>query len=183
MTATASETSRNREPNGGFTLVELTIASLLLLIALALATSLFLESLRVFGAAGLRVTDPLPELASIRLRRDLRGATSPTPVPVPVWRTGVLTVDRPDGSTVQWSLEGDRLVRIAAGPEGPVARALLDRVAAWRWRAWPQHTYEVEIAFVRIAPTFVSATSGRRADPELDWIRLRATTRGGGEGL
>ncbi|MDX1630367.1 MAG: prepilin-type N-terminal cleavage/methylation domain-containing protein [Thermoanaerobaculia bacterium] len=167
---------------GGFTLVETLIASLILLLALALATSLFLESLRVFGAAGLRLTDPLPELASEHLVRDLRGARSPGGIPVPAWRSEPLTLARPEGTTVRWSLVDDRLVRTVAGPTGPVRRPLLDRVVGWRWRSWPQHTYEVEVLFVRIGPDFVAASRGRRSDPELDRIRIRATTRGGGEG-
>lgn len=166
----------------GFTLVEMAIASLILLLALALATSLWLESLRVFGAAGLRARDPLPELASERLRRDLRATTSPGGVPLPAWRSDPLGVRGPDGSTVLWSLEGDRLVRTTAGPTGSVTRPYLDRVVGWRWRSWPQHSYEVEVVFVRVAPAFVSAAGGRRADPELHRLRLRATTRGGGEG-
>ena len=178
----SSRRGSRRGGQAGFTLVEAMIASLVLLLGMAIATDLLLEAVRVTAVAGVRARDPGPELAADRLREDLRTARPPGGFPVPVWTSLPLGLDRPYAPDVTWDLEGDRLVRVAAGPGGPVSRPYLDGVVSARWRTWPPGRYEVLVIAVRESPAFVSAARGRMVEARPVTIRLLVAPRGEGDG-
>lgn len=176
--------SRHPEGRGqrGFTLAELVIAMLVLLVGMAIALDLFVEAARLTAAAGIRARDPLPELATDRLRDDLRAARPPSGFPMPVWAPLPLSLDRPYAGPVRWELAGDRLVRVTPGPDGPTRRAWLDGVVSARWRIWPPGHFEVLVIAIREGPAFVAASRGRTKDPAPVTIRLLVGPRGEGDG-
>ena len=171
-----------RSRRSGFTLVEVAIASLVLLLGLGIALDLWLEAARLTAAAGARARDPLPELTIDRLRADLRAARPPRGVPVTVWTPLPLSLERPSAPRVDWRVEGDRLVRETSGPDGPTVRPVLDGVVSASWRSWPPGHYEVLVVAVRESPAFTAAIRGPRADPEPLVLRLLVAPRGEGDG-
>ena len=173
--------SRNRRERG-FSLAELVIAMLVLLVGMAIALDLLVESARLTAAAGSRARDPLPTRATDRLRQDLRTARPPLGMAGPAWSSLPLVLDRPYASPVTWRLSGDRLVRVTPGSEGPVSRPWLDGVVSARWRVRPPGHYEVLVVAVRESPAFVSASRGRRGVPEPVTLRLLVAPRGEGAG-
>jgi prepilin-type N-terminal cleavage/methylation domain-containing protein len=98
--------SPSRSGQGGFTLIELSISLAILLLALAIASQLLMETSQLFAeSAGESLDTPVP-LVIARIRADVQGAAAAYPV---------LDVD---GSLVQIVLEGfDRqiLYGMAAG--------------------------------------------------------------------
>jgi hypothetical protein len=128
----------------GSTLVELAVASLVLVVALALAHGLLVECLRVFASSSRDLRQPDRTLALRQLRLDLAAAE---PVAFdPYWSSEDLTFRAPDGRR-RWHLAGDRLVRESFDADGRPAgvRPMLDGVVALRWRAPARGLVEVEI--------------------------------------
>ena len=117
-----------RSGAAGFTLVELLVSLFLLLLALALAAQLLVESSQMLAdAAAEQVESPLP-LAVARLRADIVGAASFT-----LLDDRLLLEGHPAG-TVLYEMTGDELRRIVVDAAGePLGESVLLRgVAGWR---------------------------------------------------
>jgi prepilin-type N-terminal cleavage/methylation domain-containing protein len=118
----------------GFSLVELSLAMLLLVLAFVIADGLLVESLRslVIGTRELR--EPADRLALRQLRDDLRAAR-----PISGWGSGEsdpLDCVRPD-RIARWQLVGERLERRQLDLDGTDrgARIVLEDVVSFRWQA------------------------------------------------
>jgi hypothetical protein len=164
-----------RAGEAGFTLIELAVATVVMLLALLLACDLLDESGRLLAHSARRARDAQPLLATELLRNDLRAALPV--VPPGLWSSDALELDRPTFGAATWQLAGDVLERIAAEGGQPLLRG----VAGWRWRALPGGAVEVEIR-LRASGTWLSqARQGPpRADPGgEERILLLVAPRGG----
>ncbi len=171
-------TGRGRE--GGFTLLELVIASAVLMVALAIAADLLSESLRLFSGSVVSLTRVREETALRRLAGDLRtlelvAGTGGT------W--SVLPLELADGDRrVVWALRSGRLVRAARDAASASAAPLLDDLVGFRWRA--AETGWVEVALDRRAPAAplawrLASAQWRRRDERLESFTLGIAPRRG----
>lgn len=132
--------ARSRPAERGFSLLELMIAVALMIVALALANELLIESQRRLAIGARAQLEPDDSLALRLLRDDLRAAA-----PIAGW-SGPLDCRRPE-LTARWELDGETLQRRTFDLDDVDrgARAMLDRVVAFRWRPLAAGAVEVEI--------------------------------------
>jgi prepilin-type N-terminal cleavage/methylation domain-containing protein len=159
----------------GFTILELTVALVVLLVAVLMACDLLDESARLLHHSVRRARDPWTLLTTELLRNDLRGGT-PLPAGPGVGPPLQLITDE---GLVTWELgPRDELLRGVSG--GPV-RTLLRGVSGWQWRLLPGPAVEVELR-LHLSSPYLRQAGGRlpRADPgediTLHWL---VVTRGG----
>ncbi len=114
-----ARSQRGCRRNAGFTLLELTIATVIMAVALALSAGLLTESQRRFAAAAREQLDSDPGVALAMLRADLQasvgtagGGLPGVPSPLPL-----ILVGHPAG-TVRYEVDGDDLVRTVTAPSG-----------------------------------------------------------------
>lgn len=133
---------RRRHGEGGFTLVEVAIATLVFLLVLLVTNGLLIESLRLFSLAGRELREP-QELAALRLlREDLHAAETP----VPSLPTDPLLARQADGFAL-WQLVGHRLERHLLALDGTDRgrRPMLDGMIAFRWQVTAPGLTEVTL--------------------------------------
>lgn len=176
-----------RDSERGFSLLELVVATTLLLLALALGAGLLIESLRQTSAAGRTLREGDDAGALHRLRSDLRGLAPAVPATLG-WESGPLVLLEEERA-VAWALEGEHLVRAEVGAAAPhggedvgVSSRLLREVVAFRWRVEPPAWVEVEI--VRRVPTHTPAVrlasaQWQRRGETLEATRVGAARRSG----
>jgi prepilin-type N-terminal cleavage/methylation domain-containing protein len=172
-----------RRPDSGFTLVELLVSLLLVLLALALAAQILVESSQMLAdAAAEQLEAPLP-LATARLRSDILGAASFT---VLDGGDRLLLEGHPAG-TVLYERAGDELRRIVldAGGEPLGESVLLRGVAAWRCQGSGSRLVAVTIRYrrraIRPSPLQTLPAHGRPGGEERTETLLLAP-RGAGLG-
>jgi prepilin-type N-terminal cleavage/methylation domain-containing protein len=141
----ATVTTTRRSGAAGFSLIELVVAMFLLLLVLALAGQLLVESGRIFSAAARELRSPEDDLALRWLRTDLKSGV-PVEIFNPEWSSEPLVLLE-DGRALAWAAEGERLLRAEAPEAGapPTERILLEDVIAFRWRVPTLGLIEVEI--------------------------------------
>ncbi|HYG64898.1 MAG TPA: prepilin-type N-terminal cleavage/methylation domain-containing protein, partial [Thermoanaerobaculia bacterium] len=112
----------------GFTLVELLVSLLLLLLALGLAAQVLVESSQMLADAAAEQVESPPSLAVARLRADVLGSASFSAL-----EDNLLLQGHPAGS-VLYELAGDELRRIVLDTTGePLGESVLLRgVIGWR---------------------------------------------------
>jgi hypothetical protein len=116
----------------GFTLLEVLISLVLLMLALALAAQILLETSQVLTEAAAEQLDaPIP-LAVARLRGDVLGSAAFTVVEGPRGEAGLLLEGHPAG-TILYERAGDELRRTLLDPGGaPLGEGVLMRgVTGW----------------------------------------------------
>lgn len=141
----ATVTTPRRSGAAGFSLIELVVAMLLLLLVLALAGQLLVESGRIFSAAARELRSDDDDLALRWLRADLKGAL-PVEIWNPEWSSEPLVL-LDGGRALAWAADEGRLLRAEAAEAGaaPTERVLLEGVVAFRWRVPTLGLIEVEI--------------------------------------
>ena len=129
---------RGRDRQGGFTLVELSIALVLLIVGLLIAADLLMETSQLFAeTSGESLDTPVP-LVVARIRGDVQGGI------------GIATVRRTDGSLAQvviqgaadqivYEKQGDTLLRTVAVSGAPprTPETLWRGVVAWNCQTLP----------------------------------------------
>ena len=171
----------------GFTLVELAVATAVLLLAVLLACDLLDESGRLLHHSVRRARDPWTVLAAELLRNDLRGANpktiAPPPTPPPGFEEEAPLVVQTSDGVVLWRRTSDgQLVRtIAAGP----SRAYIRDVRSFRWRLLGGgDAVEVWIRY-HVSSPYLRQLAGRmpRSDPGEDQdLHVIVVARGGSAG-
>lgn len=130
----------------GFTLVEIAIAALLLMLGLLLAAQLLVESGQLLARAHARTLEQQPRLALELLRRDVRSALPPLAGP-----EGDDLRLRHRDEIVIWRLREGCLERatssLGASTEPPATRCVLPGVAHWQWQA--ASPYRLDLQLVR----------------------------------
>ena len=140
----------------GFTLIEVTVALLLFLVGLAIASDLLMESSRMFVEAAGEATDTPAALAAARIRADVQDATSVAPQLSPIDGTLDSVHVQGGGQDIVYQKSGDTIYRIIYPASGPP----LDPVILWRGvSAWSCE------AGGKDAPALLSVTYTRRTTP------------------
>jgi len=129
----------------GFTLVELAISLLLLMLIFALSAQLLVETARIHAAAARELRATEDDFALRTLRADLRSG-----VPAGAWSelwTSDPLVLRDGERAIAWAADAERLIRAEAREDEatPVERVELDGVLGFRWRVPLPGLIEVEI--------------------------------------
>jgi Prokaryotic N-terminal methylation motif len=176
------EAVSDRRSEAGFTLVELAVATAVLLFAVLLACDLLDESGRLLHHSVRRARDPWTVLAAELLRNDLRSA-DPTKIvplaPPPMFEENrELQLRTADGVVVWDRTAAGELVRsIAAGP----AHAYLRDVRSFRWRRLKGGGVEVWIRH-HVSSPYLRQLAGSlpRSDPGED-LDLHVITVARGE--
>ena len=168
----------------GFGLVELAVATALLLVGLLLASGLLLRSQITANRVVAELSDPQPSYATARLRRDLEGAVV-APASLFGWQSGRLEVVDGEGDRIAWEVVGTTLhrQRLDGGGDEEVAQPVLQDVVGWRWRRAAPRLMDVEIRFrARDASGAVLLDARRtwRAAPIEKRRLLRVAIRRGG---
>ncbi|MEO8196201.1 MAG: prepilin-type N-terminal cleavage/methylation domain-containing protein [Thermoanaerobaculia bacterium] len=135
--------SRQRS-DAGFTLVELLVSMLVLVLVLMVTNGLLVESLRIFSNSGRELRQPGAELALRLLREDLH-AGRPLPAGIAETHTG-LTCERPDRIEV-WEMDDNRLVRRTYDPAWtPLGtRPMLDGMIEFFWETTAEGAVHVRL--------------------------------------
>ena len=156
-----SETCRRLQ--AGFTLVELMIATALIMLTLILALSLIQANHRQMQAVDANIEKAVMEAGVERIRRDLRSATRVTLI-VPRWVDAPLILELDNGTQLIYTRDDRGLVRreVSTRPGAQGSELVLMRdIVGFRWRSpgsrlvdfeliWPRH--EDAVAF-GMAPT------------------------------
>jgi prepilin-type N-terminal cleavage/methylation domain-containing protein len=149
--------SPSRRRQAGFTIIEMTIALVLLLVGLLIAADLLMESSRLFVETAAQALDTPAPLAAARIRADIQGSTSVTP------QYSLLDTNQLDsvhvrggGAEIVYQKTGDAIYRVVYPSGGPPQ----DPVILWRgvtsWKCDPGSTG---------SPAFLSVTYTRRSTP------------------
>jgi hypothetical protein len=172
---------RSRRGEAGFTLIELAIATIVMLFAVLLACELLDESGRLLHHSVRRARDPWTLLAAELLRNDLRGAIAPTsPYGQGLWVPDQpLRLDTQDGLVV-WG-RGARGELVRASETGD-AHAYLQDVRDFRWRTMGGGAVEVWARY-HVSSPYLRQLAGSlpKADPGADEdLHVLVVARGGG---
>lgn len=135
-----------RTGQSGFTLIELSVALVLLLLALALAADLLQETAQIFAyTSGEALDTPVP-LAIARIRNDVQGATGVILIPGRKGLDGLLLqgLDRP----VLYERRGGALYRRVVPGEPAI---LWQGVTDWRCQVLPSGLVDLEVTYRRRA--------------------------------
>ena len=132
----------------GFGLLELLVAVALVLMGMALASSLLVRSQIAASRSIAALRNPQPQFASVRLRRDLESGSIESPW-LPGWRSGALILRRSGGERIAWRFEGTTLRREQLNEDGraSVVQVVLRDVESWRWRQPIPGLVDAEIRF------------------------------------
>jgi len=112
----------------GFTVIEMTIALVLLLVGLMIAADLLMESSRMFVETSGEALDTPAALTDARIRNDVQGATSVTPQLSPIDGSLVAIQVSGDGEDIVYQKIGDSIYRTVVPLSGPPQ----DSVLLWR---------------------------------------------------
>lgn len=137
----------------GFSLIELLVSTVVLLLVLLVTNGLLVESLRIFSNSGRELREPGSELTLRLLREDLHAAR-----PLPGGSGGHLglTCERP-GRIEVWEMDENRLVRRTYDPDWNLlgTRPMLDGMIEFAWSV-PREGL-VEVRLTRRKPAGASA--------------------------
>ena len=128
--------------------MELLVAVGLLLLGMALASSLLLRSQIASNRLIAEFRNPQPRFASVRLRRDVESGRIESSW-LPGWRSEPLIVRTTGGERIAWRSEGTTLLREQLNEDGQasVVQVVLRDVESWRWRQPVPGLVDAEIRF------------------------------------
>ena len=167
----------------GTTLVELLVVLALLSIMVIVAAELVTHSIRLLGATGRAVQNPIMVHVVARLRNDVQSAVG-LPIEEPLWSEIPLELRTHDHQLIRIALVDGNLMRksVSLGGGGSDERVLLRGVTSWWWRSPSAGVVDINIGYlVNPAPERhrsreVGAGRERRQE------NLRFAVRGAGGG-
>jgi len=137
---------------GGFTLIEISIALVLMMLGLLLAAQLLMETSKLFAeTSGEAIDTPVPLVLS-RIRGDIQGSATAAPVLQVDGSLAAITMLGPEGEVV-YAKQGTDLYRsvLPSNGEPPQPPALLWRgVTAWSCQIVPgTNLVDLEVTYLR----------------------------------
>ncbi len=147
----------------GFTLPELLVSFLILIIAMTIAGRLLLESQARMAHSARRATEPVATIALKQIRADVRASGSVTALDHEWSWEPLVLLGHPAG-VVTYERVGRDLVRGVGTGE----RIVLREVSIWRWRLSaeaPLPLVEIELGHREIPRFALLAAIGRREAP------------------
>jgi len=165
---------RLRRPGAAFSLLEVMIAFVVMLVALALAAKLLENVLAQLSWSSRKAIEVSPNLALEQIRTDLRNSSG-TAVAFGIWKSAPLIISGATGGLeLIYLIEDGNLVRrsidLATGHQEE--RVVLDRVVDLRYRD-NRDAIEIEVEYLRMAPlTRRDTAAGRRETFEPDHRRM-----------
>lgn len=155
----------------------LALLSLVVLVAAELVT----HSIRLLGATGRAVRNPLTVQVNERLRRDVQEAAGVLTFE-DLWSSGPLELRARSGDMIQYRVVGGELLRRTVNPGGVDERVLLRGVTSWWWRSPMPGVVDLNYGILVGPPperqAAVEVGSGRQRRIE----NLRFAVRGAGGG-
>lgn len=136
-----------------FTVLELTIATLILLVALLVSARLLQDTAAQIAWSGRKAVEISPEQAIEQIRTDLRQASGVFYLGS-LWTSGPLVIaGSSSGLSIVYEIdESGTLVRGTEDKDGfATERRVLDRVVDLRYRSY-YGAIEVEVTFLRMSP-------------------------------
>ncbi|HEY0781961.1 MAG TPA: prepilin-type N-terminal cleavage/methylation domain-containing protein [Thermoanaerobaculia bacterium] len=117
---------------GGFALIELLVALVLLLLAIAIAAGVLMETSQIFVDSAADQLDPLPSLVIARIRDDVQQSSGYSIVPPIDSPEQLVLLGHPEG-TIVYQTVGEDLVRSLVDEEGvsTATRTVLRDVVDW----------------------------------------------------
>ena len=171
------------ESSRGTTLVELLVVLALLSIMVLVAADLVVHSVRLLGAVGRSVQNPILVHVVNRLRNDVQEAAA-VANPDTIWSEDALVLVTRSGGFVRVGVEDGNLVRwtVAPGSGAVEERVLLRGVTSWWWRSPVTGVVDLNIGYL------VNPSPERRVSRDPGYGRerrkenLRFAIRGSGGG-
>lgn len=165
--------ARKKRQAAGFSVLELVVATLVLLVSTLLAAKLLQDVGMQIAWSGRQALEVSPNLALEQIRTDLRGSQG-TSDSLGMWQSAPLAVQASStGYAIVYELVGDELLRRATSPSGrKTERVVLDKVVDLRYRI-NHGAVEVEIEFLRMqAPLRRDTAAGMREIEEPDHRKM-----------
>lgn len=172
--------SKKTKKGRAFTVLELTVATLVLLVALLIAARLLQDTAAQIAWSGRKAVEVSPDLALEQIRTDLRNSSGLLLLSTE-WTSGPLTVaGSASGLPIVYGIEEGLLIRSTLDDEGVLSRRIaLERMVDLRYRAY-YGAIEVEITFLRMSPLLrkdTAAGTREKLTPELHRISLLVSPR------
>jgi len=167
----------------GTSLVELLVVLALLSIMVLVAADLVVHSVRLLGATGRSVRNPILVHVTSRLRNDVQEAAAITN-PDTMWSEDPLVLATRAGGLVHIAVEDGNLVRrnMAPGSGAVKERVLLRGVTSWWWRSPVPGVVDLNIGYL-INPSperSVSRDPGYGLERRKENLRFAIRGSGGG---
>jgi|HubBroStandDraft_3_1064219.scaffolds.fasta_scaffold01404_5 hypothetical protein len=178
-----------RGSEAGFTLVEMLISFVLLVLAVTIAAQLLVEAAQMFTDVAGEQHDPMVPLAVARLRNDVQGAVSYQDLSPDPLSCSPLVLQGGTGGTVVYTLAGEEVRRAVVAPDGTAGATeiLLRQVTSWTCAGHGSSPPVLELDFsyrrraVRRTPLAVLPVYARPRDEQKSETLL-LTLRGAGLG-
>lgn len=169
--------------NRGTTLVELLVVLALMSVMVLVGAELVTHSIRLLGATGRAVQNPMLVHVSTRLRNDVQEARGLVAVE-DIWFEGPLDLAMRTGGVTRFDVVDGNLVRttIAPGSGGTEERVLLRGITSWWWRSPVPNVVDINIGYLINPPPEDPSSHHVGYDKERRIENLRFAIRGGGGG-
>lgn len=165
---------------GAFTVLEMTIATLILLFAIALSARLLQDTAAQIAWSGRKAIEASPDLALEQLRTDLRNSAGVLHAGIDWIQGPMVVVGSPSDLTIVYQIEDDLLIRSTESKDGVLSRRIvLDRVVDFAYRAY-SGMVEIEVTFLRMSPLLRKDTAvgtREKVAPEQQRISLQVSPR------
>ena len=137
---------------GAFTVLEMTIATLILLVAISMSARLLQDTAAQIAWSGRKAVEVSPDLALEQLRTDLRSSAGVLHSGTDWIHGPMAIVGSPSGLSIVYEVEEGLLIRSTESKDGVLSRRIvLDRVVDFAYRAY-FGTVELEVAYLRMSP-------------------------------
>lgn len=155
----------------------LALLSLVVLVAAELVT----HSIRLLGATGRAVRNPLTVQVNERLRRDVQEAAGVLTVE-DVWSSGPLELRALNGDLIRYSVVGGELLRRTVNPGGVDERVLVRGVTSWWWRSPAPGVVDLNYGILVGPPPerHAAVEPGFRRERRIENLRFAVRGAGGG---
>jgi len=167
----------------GTSLIELLVVLALLSIMILVAADLVIHSVKLLGATGRSVRNPIVVHVTNRLRNDVQEAAAVTN-PDTMWSEEPLVIATRTGGLVHIGVEDGKLVRrnVAPGSGTVEEQVLLRGVTSWWWRSPVPGVVDLNIGYlVNPAPErSVSRDPGYGLERRKENLRFAIRGSGGG---